>query len=302
MQGTRKQMNFNEKRGFMNNSLVHHLPIWHFDKNCMVFSDGSLGGGFKLQGIDISCASVEQVNDFNKNLESLLTSLPEGLSLQVFYRLTPNVSPIIEEHAGLFSPSISTEVQMGQDAQREVFQARMDFFYQNQKNQEYFLPEIYLFIRSQPLKYKHHRLWNSDPLFQSTSRSSYNAHRKSFDRAAKQACAWLNGLGLFPQVLESHEWFHLLFEYFNLSRSEKIGTPKMRDCDNLFAPSLAHQVLLTDVCVYEDTLKCGDYLFQVVTLKDPSRRMHLCFHGQCSHSASLSLLVIPKYYHSPPEV
>ena len=89
----------------LNNSLADKLPIWHFDQDMMVFSDGSLGAGFKLQGMDISCASTDSINSFNRNLESILTSIPEGLSLQVFYRLTPNVSETIQNHGFISSGS-----------------------------------------------------------------------------------------------------------------------------------------------------------------------------------------------------
>ena len=249
----------------MNNSLADKLPIWHFDQNMMVFSDGSLGAGFKLQGIDISCASINTVNDFNKNLESLLTSIPEGLSLQVFYRLTPKVSDLIKKHS-LVSSGSCVE-------QQEVTKARIHFL--NKTKGEYFSPEIYLFLRSQPFKYKHRKLWQSEEKFQCISGSEYNTHRESFDRSVRQLFLLLNNAGLDPRVLENDKWFALLFEYFNLSRSEKVGLAKWRPNFDLFAPSLVNQILLTDVGIYDDGIKCGDYFFQVITMKNlPEGQTH----------------------------
>ena len=85
----------------------------------------------------------------------------------------------------------------------------------------------------------------------------------------------LNNVGLMPRVLESRQWFHLLFEYFNLSRSEKTGVAKWRNNGDLFAPSLANQILLTDIGIYDDCIKCGDYLFRVITMKTlPEEQTH----------------------------
>ena len=132
-----------------------------------------------------------------------------------------------------------------------------------------------MFLRSQPLKYKHRGFWQSEEKFQHISKSEYNKHRESFNRTVRQLFLLLNNAGLFPRDLENQQWFTLLFEYFNLSRSEKVGVAKLRTNDDLFAPSLANQILLTDIGVYDDCIKCGDYFFQVITMKTlPEEQTH----------------------------
>ena len=152
----------------MTHALADKLPIWHFDENLMVFSDGSLGAGFKLNGMDISCTSTESVNNFNRRMGSLLTSIPEGLFLQVFYRLTPHVSETIKEHEKI---SVTSN-----KAQQEIAQARIDFL--NKHQGEYFLPETYLFLRGEPLKYKRQGFWNLKRNFSSLpSKSTMNTRK-----------------------------------------------------------------------------------------------------------------------------
>ena len=253
------------------NSLADKLPIWHFDQNIMIFSDGSLGAGFKLQGVDISCASTESVNNFNQTLESLLTSIPEGLSLQVFYRLTSDASGTIKRH-GLISFDSASSCS---PEQQEIIKARIDFLNENNEGKQYFSPEIYLFLRSQAFKYRRRRLWQSETQFQHISRSEYDNHRESFEQITRQLFSLLRNGGLFPMPLTKESWFYLLFEYFNLSRSEKVGVAKLRDNEDLFDSSLANQILLTDIGIYEDCIKCGDYFFQVITMKTlPEKQTH----------------------------
>ena len=73
-------------------SLADYLPLWHFDNDILVFSDGALGVGFELKGRDISVAETERVNEFSAKLENLLNTAQERLRFQVFYRLDSHVS------------------------------------------------------------------------------------------------------------------------------------------------------------------------------------------------------------------
>ena len=98
----------------MSGSLGAQMPFWHFDQDFLVFSDGSLGAGFELKGMDISSMSCDGINTINRGLGNLLASLPEGLSLQVFYQVMPDVGDLICRHKAL---STSADRQGGQQRQ-----------------------------------------------------------------------------------------------------------------------------------------------------------------------------------------
>jgi len=154
------------------------LPIWHFDDDLMVFSDGSLGAGFKIQGRDISCAEPEVINTFVIGLENLLNTAFEGLKLQIFYRFTSDVKDIIENHEKI-SPGFLREY-------KKLSESRISFFKRNIENNYYFQPEIYLFIRSSAYKYKKQKLFNSEKRFSRMSKKEYEKHREVFLRNVKQ--------------------------------------------------------------------------------------------------------------------
>src|SRR3990167_8674823 len=82
----------------MKNALADKLPYWHLHEDYMVFKDGSLGAGFKIQGLDISSASDGVINSIAQKIENLFVSSEEGLKFQLFYKLTPDVMPLIQGH------------------------------------------------------------------------------------------------------------------------------------------------------------------------------------------------------------
>ena len=90
----------------MNTSLSDKLPFWHFEEglgggHLMVYGDGTLGAGFKLKGLDISCATNSFKNDFSAKFENVLNGIQENTRLQIFYKLSPKVQGKIAEHEAI---------------------------------------------------------------------------------------------------------------------------------------------------------------------------------------------------------
>jgi conjugal transfer ATP-binding protein TraC len=240
-------------------ALADRIPFWHFEQGLMVYSDGSLGGGFKLNGLDIDCLPVEDINTFTRQIENILISAEEGLRLQLFYRLTPKVSDLLNEHQ-----AISNEAP---DVYRPVAEARINFIKENEVKNAYFVPEYFLFVRSRAHNFQKQKFWESARKFETVTQSEYQEHREKFTRALKQVESSLVATRLSPQRLSEKEWFNLCFDYLNMSRLEKHGRPELRDNRELFSPPLLNQLTLSDVEVYRDHLRVGDCLFRTITMK-----------------------------------
>ena len=265
-------MNKNEKGKFMikNNSLGDQLPIWHFDGDLLVFSDGSLGAGFEIEGFDASSSSTDEINDLSQNLENMITSLPEGFSLQIFYKMSSDSRDIVKHHAK--NSSGASEVC------KKIAQNRIKFLNENQERGRHFLPQIYLFVKSRPFHHKRVSLFQRDTRFISMNKKDYDAHKKSFDRVLNRIES--EAAFLSPQRLSEEEWFRLLFEYFNPDRGERIGTPKLRKMETPFSPTLTEQLLLTDVKVCSDALKIGAQYLSVITMKNLPEESTHAFMGK----------------------
>jgi conjugal transfer ATP-binding protein TraC len=237
------------------------LPFWHFDQDFMVYADGSLGAGFKLSGIDISTASESLVNELSMQLENLINTAEAGLRFQIFYKLSSHVKPIIDAHAELTCGSA--------DEYGAVSEARLKFLRTNAAQGGYFNPEIYFFIRSVPHGYRKQRFWEKDSDFKKITAKEYGDHKSKFERSLRQLQSSLSHARLNPKRLSAQAWFELLYEYFNLTRSEKLECPRLRDGSNgqAFYEPLSQQFTLTDVEVYRNHIRIGDHFIRLVTLK-----------------------------------
>ena len=197
------------------------LPLWHFEKDKLVFNDGSLGVGIKLKGIDISTATHEAINSFCQQLRNLLNSLEEGIRIQIFYRLSSDISDLLESHEAQAS-NISPETL-------PIVKSRMDFLRSNMQQKNFFSPEIYFFVRSKPYRFKKKGIFTKSQKFEQVFEDEFEEHEGDFNRVINQIYEHLENMQLAPTKLLSKEWFKLIFDYFNLERSEVIGHPRFTE-------------------------------------------------------------------------
>ena len=240
-------------------SLAERLPFWHLDDDFIVFNDGSLGQGFRLGGYDISCASPDEINQINLNFEQLLSSCSEGIKLQLFYRLSPDVQNLLSAHADMSSDCTP--------AYQAVRDARLKFFGETAKNNGYFVPEIYLFVRSESLLLKKKKLFEKQQQYEQVTEKRYDEHREKFSRQLSQLESSLKQCKLNPAKMNRYEWFKVVFLYLNFSRVEKHGVSNLQDSLGPLAQSLVSQLVLTDAEVKRDAIQIGDHFFRVLTLK-----------------------------------
>jgi len=234
------------------------LPFFRLLDHTIVFLDGSLGAGYRLQGIDISCKTSEDINSSCQKIESFLSSLEEGLKLQIFYRMGHDASTLIKLHKDLSGEENSNY--------QPVLEAQMNFLENKVQGKNFFFPEIYLFVRSQPLNLPKRRFFDKSKTFEGFPEKEFGLHRDRFFIKLKQIHSSLESCGLGPKPLRSEEWFSLCFSYFNLERSEDIGISQLRPGSDPFSPSLSAQLGLTNLSVAKDFLKIGNLYFRAVSL------------------------------------
>lgn len=257
------------------------MPFFRFDDHLMVYLDGSLGAGFRLGGFDSSCASPEAINAFCQQIESFLGGLNEGLRIQVFYRLTNNAYDVVKQHQAVSSDSIPVY--------QPIRDARFAFFERKLEEGRFFVPEIYLFVRSQPLQLKKRKFFEKKEVFEGFPPEQFRAHRERFAILVSQTEAALRSAGVTPVRLLKTDWFALCFSYFNLERTEVIGSPTLREPTDALAPSLGGQLSLTDISVSEKSLKIGGLFFRVIT-------MGLLPEGQTFASMIENLMKLPFHF------
>jgi len=238
--------------------IAKRMPFYSFDDHAMVYQDGSFGVGFKLAGADISVSHPDQINAICQKVENLLVGLPEKIKAQLFYRLTDSVEDLLREHQGVSVESGGVYEPIGN--------ARMGFLEAKMKDRLFFVPEIYLFLRSAPLEMRKRRFFEKEQEFQGFPGKEFLAAKERFFILVSQVESALRAIQVGPARLTREEWFRLLFSYFNFERSRSLGTPALRNPLEPLAPSLPEQLALTDISVSEKSLGIGGLQFRVVTL------------------------------------
>ncbi len=239
-------------------SLANELELWHFDDDLMVFKDGSLGAGFKLGGFDMTCATEQAINQMSRGLENLLISADEGMRLQLFYQLTPDVSQLIKQHQRLSS-------SIGGNYKR-LADARVELYRRNQSKGSYFVPNIFFFVRSKAFAMQRQGLFNSERAFQQISKAEFDSRKAKFLREVKGIASAIEAVRLAPQALQREEWFGLLFAFLNLDRTERIGTARYREQHSCLDPSISEQLTLTDFIWDKQAITLGNYKFRTISL------------------------------------
>ena len=253
-------------------SLAERIPLWHFDGDMAIYWDGSLGAGFTLEAADISCASTAAINDLSTKLENLLKGMSEGMRLQVCYRLTSNAKGIIDRHG---------EISAKSSARHQVLrEARLKHLSQINDSKGWFIPEIYFFLRT-PAHAKGKR-------FISLAPSEFECKRQKFEREVRSLQSSLTHAGLGPKRLSRQTWFALLFEHFNMARAKKIKAAAIRNELGPFTPSLAAQLVLTDILDDKRAVEIGEYYFRSITLKT--------LPEEVTHAALIEHLKLPFHF------
>ena len=261
-----------------NNILEDRLPYWHHHQDYMVFMDGSLGIGFKINGADISALSNESINNLCKKMETLLVSTDEGIKIQLVYDLSANVTEAILAHK-----------QVSQDLPTiyaPVAKARFDQLDENAKHCGYYNPTLHIFVRNEARSLKKKRFWQKQEQFEQITQAEFQDALFLFERQIRGIESSLRQMGLNPTRLSSRDWFHLVFDYFNMSRASRIGYPNFSNVDD---SSFSSKACLSDLCIDEDSLKVGKTYTRCVSLKTLPE-------GQTFVAMAESLTKLPFHY------
>jgi conjugal transfer ATP-binding protein TraC len=99
----------------MNNALAEKLDTWGFEDGITLFKDSSLGFGFRISPLDISCESDEKINEIKSQLRTFIGSLPVGIDIQFAQSIDKAGLRDLEEHLAYASAAIPMIRQVAED-------------------------------------------------------------------------------------------------------------------------------------------------------------------------------------------
>lgn len=235
-------------------TLANRLQIWGFEDGITVFKDFSLGAGFKISSLDISCQTDETINVLKESLRQFLNGLPAGLSLQFAQEIVPGNIEIIRKHEKTSLGNIS-------DLAKEIVKERTDKF--SALDELGLLPKqnLYLFVRKSFEKTPEKTGWFS--LFSKKKTDLSEAHLqveiRHLERVLENLAANLSALEIKTERMTDQDVFKMAFGQWN--PGHKIEAPQMS------AQDVRDQVILTDAVLGLDHFVLGKIHHKVLSLK-----------------------------------
>lgn len=263
----------------MDAALANRLQVWGFEDGITVFKDFSLGAGFKISNLDISCLSNEDRNSIKEELRNFLNGLPKNLSLQFVQEITPDNDEVIKRH----QDSVLADVS---DTIKYIAKERVDLY--RELDEAGWLPKqnLYLFIR-RPFEHTPQKLGWLSVFSKKKSEISQNLLMKeihSFQRIIGNLVSAIDSLNVHSEQLSEQETFKLLYEQWNPNR--QISAPQMSTQD------IRDQVILTDVVIGLDHFLIGKTHHKILSLKQLPEVTHACLAEQLKNLPFKSKLLI----------
>ncbi len=237
-----------------NATLANRLQIWGFEDGVMIFNDFSLGAGFKISALDISCQADDAINSLKEQIRQFLNGLPAGLSLQFMQEIVPGNLEVIANHERTAGHNLL-------ELTHEIVKERVEKFSAMDAQGELPKQNLFLFVRK-----------SFDQKVESQGRLAFwrkqagalkedhlKAEVRSFGRVIENLTSALSTLGTESQKLNEKEVFRLLYDQWNPDRqvtAQEMSTHDLRD-----------QIILTDAVLGTDHFSLGRTYHKVLSLK-----------------------------------
>lgn len=238
----------------MNSVLADRLQIWGFEKDLILFTDGSLGFGLELTLLDVSCWKDDAVNSLVERVAQLLNGLPAHTDIQFVQEIVSGNSDTAAAHESLVESEAS-------EAARLISKSRADRI--RELDAQGLIPRhrLKVFVRrpfSKALIGKH-GIFAKSKHFPEISEEQLAREMAAIQHLQTDLTASLNSIGLMVSPIPSDDVMRMLYEQWNPCRPVPLGNYDPED--------IRSTVLFTDVLVSEKGFSLSDMHYRVLSLK-----------------------------------
>lgn len=270
-------------------SMAMQLPYWDFFDDPVahvVLNDGSMVAGIKTDLIDIECFDERKINNLTTGLRSLLDSISEGVTVQFLLSIKSDYSDLLNSYSAQDNRAIHPLIQKIEKNRRDTIREQID-------NAELYRPELYIFIKTNPVGKKGVSFFKKKDEFAEESSKSYEEVIEVLIQNLENIKSNINSLGINCETLGQGEITQKIYHFLNPKRSINEPLPKLQNPTESFfgANDVALETWLKDTSPREQ-LCFGDlilglehycldsYYHKVITLKTLPE---MTFAGQISN-------------------
>ncbi|MGE0529468.1 MAG: ATP-binding protein, partial [Bdellovibrionales bacterium] len=243
--------------------LSDEIRVWGFEKNAIVFDDGSLGFGLNVSPVDVTCASDEDKNSLANSIIQFLNGLPSGTDLQLVCDIRSGNNAPVSEFSRIAEGAVN-------ETAKELTRERAEMFLA--LDQEGLTPryDFYLFVR-RPMS---ERLVQRPGLTLNTRRypeiseERFKREVSALQRLRDDIMANLRTLGIIARDLTSSEVALLMYQQWNPDRKEEQAPYDPEDVKN--------SLTFSDVLIQPTGFMIGGQHHRLISLKLLPDTTHSC--------------------------
>jgi len=235
-------------------ALADQLQIWGIDEGKIIFSDGSLGFGLKLTGVDVSTWDDSRIDKLATQLNTFLNGLPAGIDFQIVQDIEPASSRIIEENQKLGEKATDPLVQALHRERADAFRSEIAAGTLPQNT-------LRLFVR-RPMPvgaFTKPKFFSKPKNFEPIAKELFSREHRAVCHLESEMSAALQNIGVRAEPMSQQEITELVYQQWNPLRREKLLPYDPED--------IRSSLLFTDVAVSEKGFSLGGMHYRMVSLK-----------------------------------
>ncbi|MGK5085325.1 ATP-binding protein [Bdellovibrionota bacterium FG-1] len=238
----------------MSATLADQLQVWGFERDLILFSDGSLGFGLELAPLDISCTDEERINSLSSQITQFLNGLPTGIHLQFIQEIGKGNSQVLAAHEG-------ARVAEASEMAQALCTARVARLTELDAQGELPKHTLKVFVRrpfAQALLEKP-SLFSRNREFPKMGEAQLSREVAATHLLRHDVMQRLSGLGIAPVSLNGDQVIQLIYAQWNPSRAIGLASYDPED--------VRSSLLFTDAVLNERGFSLADFHYRVVSLK-----------------------------------
>ncbi len=238
----------------MNSILAQKLQIWGFEKDFIIYQDGSLGFAFEASPIDVMCWSSDQINKLAAKLDQFLNGLCPETNIQFIQEVVSGNELIISRHLELGENCLNPVVQTLTNERA----SRLNGLDQMGQVPSYKL-KVLVRTKARSQVSRRFKLLSTDSSFSVLTEHELTREIQMATRLQTETTQAFSQLGIALRTLDVHEMINELYLQWNPTRQIKMGD---YDTDDIRT-----SVLFTDALINQSGFSLGEMHYRVVSLK-----------------------------------
>lgn len=240
-------------------ALADELQVWGFDRDIIIFTDGSTGFGINIKPVDVSCMKDDDCDLLDSSIRNFLNGLPDKIDVQFIQHISKCNENEIDDTKKFFSSKKSL-------LQEKLCDERLLKFHK--LNDDGLLPKqnLKVFVRVPFAKGLMDKtsLFKKATLFPEISGNRLLAEIIKTERLRDSIIKSLTDLGAMPSMMTEHEMFQEIFAFWNPDRKFNQDKDNPNDYD---PEDVRSSLVYRGVTVGLDTFSVGSYHYKVISLK-----------------------------------